>query len=433
MIAEVKRMWDEATYTPPFKARGFPCAGELSPTLAEWKTLLHTAFCASLRTDEARSTTFRIAYQRDVPSDLHGLLGFESELMIRPELQYSEGDLVKVAHALSAPEGFLWVRSRADDGKFVITGLSPGWGGSEQPADGVVRIGPPASVPQVQAVGIGQLRILKGLTPVCVLDASGLKAMSSQSPLETLVASHFRRFISSLVDLITPKDAPNLREQVEALVQARCQFALRRLVAALVEHGHGGLVAILPDAEARRSELIRVKYAVPSYIFFGLGQALSVLSHSECRVRIPEFLEHELGGQPDDVRRAFGSLRVASYLRDIKTCNATVDAVAALAGVDNAVLLNDQLGVVGFGAEILSKEADNEEWQVASVAQGRIVPMHRDALVKYGTRHRSCYRLCRDAPGALCIVVSQDGAAKVVASVEGDVICFPGLEHHLPS
>ena len=38
-----------------------------------------------------------------------------------------------------------------------------------------------------------------------------------------------------------------------------------------------------------------------------------------------------------------------------------------------------------------------------------------------GTRHRSAYRLCLAVPGALAIVISQDGAVRFVRSHQGVV------------
>jgi len=44
-----------------------------------------------------------------------------------------------------------------------------------------------------------------------------------------------------------------------------------------------------------------------------------------------------------------------------------------------------------------------------------------------GTRHRTAYRLCRDFPQCLAVVVSQDGTVQFVTSRNGLVTCWSHL------
>jgi DNA integrity scanning protein DisA with diadenylate cyclase activity len=45
-----------------------------------------------------------------------------------------------------------------------------------------------------------------------------------------------------------------------------------------------------------------------------------------------------------------------------------------------------------------------------------------------GTRHRTAYRLCREHPHCLAIVVSQDGAVKFVANQQDKVTYWNRLD-----
>lgn len=71
------------------------------------------------------------------------------------------------------------------------------------------------------------------------------------------------------------------------------------------------------------------------------------------------------------------------------------NALAALTGVDGAVVMNEDLSLLGFGATIKASPKDDE-----SRPQG-------------GHRHKSAMTLCKKHRGTVAIVVSQDGPITV--------------------
>ena len=92
--------------------------------------------------------------------------------------------------------------------------------------------------------------------------------------------------------------------------------------------------------------------------------------------------------------------------------------LAGLADVDGAVVITDQLELLGFGAEIVGVP------DVATVRHAQdleATEFHVDGVDRVGTRHRSAYRLCAFEPECLAIVVSQDGGVQFVKSVNGAV------------
>ena len=70
------------------------------------------------------------------------------------------------------------------------------------------------------------------------------------------------------------------------------------------------------------------------------------------------------------------------------------DALAALTGVDGAVVLNKDLSLLGFGATIKASTKDDPRFQG-------------------GHRHKSAKMLCEKYEGTVAIVVSQDGPVTV--------------------
>jgi hypothetical protein len=93
--------------------------------------------------------------------------------------------------------------------------------------------------------------------------------------------------------------------------------------------------------------------------------------------------------------------------------------LAGLADVDGAVVISDQLDVLGFGAEIKGPLPDVSTVRHAHDLEA--TSFDEVAIEGVGTRHRSAYRLCAFDPGCLAIVVSQDGGVQFVKSLRGAV------------
>jgi hypothetical protein len=92
---------------------------------------------------------------------------------------------------------------------------------------------------------------------------------------------------------------------------------------------------------------------------------------------------------------------------------------ADFAMVDGALLLTKGGCMLGFGGMILG-----DYDQVTTVARALdIEGKHRqeELTENVGARHRSVYYLCYQVPEALGIVISQDGNARFIKSMDGQV------------
>ena len=101
------------------------------------------------------------------------------------------------------------------------------------------------------------------------------------------------------------------------------------------------------------------------------------------------------------------------------------DYVASFAAVDGAVVLQRDLTLLGFGAEIVDAKLpeDNELVEYGKHPHGK--PKDRP-LTSFGMRHRSAYRFCQNAEGAIAFVVSQDGGLHVFCNIGEKTIAFQG-------
>ena len=102
----------------------------------------------------------------------------------------------------------------------------------------------------------------------------------------------------------------------------------------------------------------------------------------------------------------------------------TSDLVASFAAVDGAVVLQRDLTLLGFGAEILLTESPAEN-ELVECHRHPDKPYHKP-LSSFGMRHRSAYRFCQKVKGAIAFVVSQDGDLRVFCDIGDKVILFEG-------
>jgi hypothetical protein len=95
-------------------------------------------------------------------------------------------------------------------------------------------------------------------------------------------------------------------------------------------------------------------------------------------------------------------------------------SIANFSQVDGAVLMTDQLEVLGFGSEIRTEKGAAVplkrayDWNI-----DRATPVSADS---YGMRHRSAFQFCMKFRGAVALIVSQDGDMKLVCSRQDDLL-----------
>jgi hypothetical protein len=176
-------------------------------------------------------------------------------------------------------------------------------------------------------------------------------------------------------------------------------------LAKISEAKHGGCLLVLPEKNQSSFSPLSVKYAFQSDIIQrairGKAEVIDKAAPTE--------------GIAVDYSPAVDAM---SLDRDLEQAG---DLVSAMAAVDGAVLLTRDLELVGFGAEIKLTQAVSSDERVAHGMHpsplGRPEPV---PLSNFGMRHRSACRFCKDVPGALALVVSQDGGIRLFQTVDGE-------------
>jgi hypothetical protein len=97
------------------------------------------------------------------------------------------------------------------------------------------------------------------------------------------------------------------------------------------------------------------------------------------------------------------------------------EMVAALTRVDGAVVISRLLRLVAFGAKIAAEPFTDVREHVRRANQVQVLPW--DGLAMRGARHQSAVNFVAAVPGAIAVVISQDGDTSVFSS-QGDYVAF---------
>ncbi|MGZ3417572.1 MAG: putative sensor domain DACNV-containing protein [Polyangiales bacterium] len=366
--------------------------------------LLSTAYQATLLREEERPVVFRLivsppqAFPRDAgpPHGLH-------RLMLEAPRTFDEHELRRLAPAAKYHRALIAVGHEDDD--FHIWGIlqsGPRW--LQNVLGG--RAVPSASLPEgklvVHASAPGRLVVASGSTILGELHGGKLTGPSFDVFESKWLPDRFSQIRGELIEQHAAEREDGWGTLDDDFVRVLSQHMIKRVIATMRASHHGGTLVFLPPDLA--PPYLSVKYGFLDEeprrrfhtIILGIMRALARSNPSA----------------------AVGWHR---YLRDASPALAPLDdaifelahTIAALADVDGAVVLTKRFEVLGFGAEIVG-----ELPPVLMVRRALDIEGTRhvtEPVEAYGTRHRAAYRLCAAIPGALAIVVSQEGNVRFVS------------------
>lgn len=166
------------------------------------------------------------------------------------------------------------------------------------------------------------------------------------------------------------------------------------VLATTVQTSHGGAFAILPGEPGPE---VRIKYPARDLdLARGVTAFWRTCFDAESE-KDRAGLESKATAWDAAKRRMFSSAR----------------ALAELANVDGCVVLDRRLRLFGFGGEIRVGEEQVRGWECAEAHPETLQSVSKIDVERWGTRHRSAFRLCCVRPGATVFVVSQDGDLRV--------------------
>jgi hypothetical protein len=405
---------------PPDLARyveaHWPDGRTLPLSSALFAEALSIAFQASLTSEEARPTRFRLLLtpperlpENGIP--VQGVL----RLLFDQSRRLTSEELRRLSP--STPFENSLIGAHAEDGKLRIWGiahsgpawLAPSWGGrSVVPNwsyDPIIHVTGPGQL-AVRCAGklIGALErgtIVDALLDV--FDSTWLPAMFARERDEVRALHATRQ-----------QQAPSPTQVEAALVGRIGQQMLRRAIQLVRGARHGGMILVANvgrDSEGAELGGLRLKYR------FGQDEP----SH-RFRTILLEIL------QDLSARTSLDSIGWADFVQDqsprLERLEQSVfelsRLMANLTAIDGAVVLDKRLGLVGFGAEVSAElPAPSRIWRAKDPDGTEREP---DDIENVGTRHRAAYRFVHDHPQGLAIVISHDGGVSFVANHGGEVV-----------
>jgi len=395
--------------------------GVLLPDQAVVERLLSVCYQASLLHEEGRPVTFRVALAGPEavtaaggpPAGLH-------RLVLNPSRPFEEHELSRLAPAAVFQRSLVGVRVEPD-GELRVWGVIHSGQRWLQAVRGGRRIG--QSVPSVLMVAVtgpGRVLVSKGTRTLAGLAGGTLASVATDVFAAPWLASFFgtRHAAQPAQQSTAPRGSVD-----RAFGPKLAEHVLRRIVATVRGARHGGTLVLLPAETAvalcADGHFLTLKYPFRDEEPRRRIQSLTV-----------DIMNQLAGLQLGPPSEAGTQVGWTEYETSADSRLAALDEglfevahlVATLANVDGAVVMTDQLEVLGFGAEISGAlpEVDSVDRSV-DLEGTRWISERTDRV---GTRHRSSYRLCQRLRDALVIVVSQDGGVRFVRWQNGRVIYF---------
>ena len=384
--------------------------------------VLSVCYQVSLLREEARPITFRLAVggaeafaaTSGPPAGLHRVI------LTRPR-PFDEHELRRLAPAAPFHRSIIGAGLEHDE-DLRIWGLihsGPHWQQSVRGGRGIEQAIP--LILMIAVMGPGRLLVSKGARTVAALSAGTL----ASDAMDVFRAPWLSHVFHEIVDAQSRAHAGERAlatvpwERLEGSFGALlAEHALRRILSTIRAARHGGTLLLVPAAEARQI-LREPGHLALKYAFRDEEPRRRILTLT---VRIMDRLANLHGPSSLGAPIGWSDYEVSSDTILAALDEALFEAahlVASLADVDGAVLMTNELELLGFGGEIcgalpevpivahaLDPEGSRREWVETD---------------RFGTRHRSVFRLCQAVRRAIAIVVSQDGGLSFVRWHDGHV------------
>lgn len=179
------------------------------------------------------------------------------------------------------------------------------------------------------------------------------------------------------------------------------------------EAAHGGAIVIVPARKSVNAKQINIKYRQNSSVL-----RAAFIRFMNVRHRVADFIVRlEKGDSAIKGECAVAEIELAEcHSRLVEA----IRFVARLAGCDGAIVISEDLKILGFGAEIRSDlKAKTKVRQVINEMRRTSKPLN---VEQFGQRHRSAIKLVSREPNYSALVISQDGPISFIWSERRSVV-----------
>ena len=381
------------------------------------ETLISACYQASLLREEERAVTFRVILcEPDSLPPNEGPPGGIHRLQFPETRQFDIQELRRLSPAADYYRSLVGV-CLGEEGGLRIWGLvhsGPRWlregqGGRDAPP-------PLPRVLILRVHGPGRIAVDVGMETLCKLEEGQLSDVSMDVFDSRWLPDAFAPVRAELAEIHAGlRDQARKKGEVWArldndITRVIGQHTIKRVISAVRDSHHGGTVVIVPpgladDILAGRYVSLKYKFtdAEPRRRFRTLiVDVMSALArtYAGTPARDPVGWDDYEASSEDELTELDEAIFEVAHL------------IAGLTAVDGAVVMTQRFEMLGFGGEI-----SGDLPALRTVA--RALDVEADVAVEestegVGTRHRSAYRLCRELPNVIAVVISQDGNVRIV-------------------
>lgn len=234
------------------------------------------------------------------------------------------------------------------------------------------------------------------------------------SPLLRARFAHMRQsLVAEVMDCCLPSSL-SFDSYADLTFLISQQF-VKRIINLVRSAGHGGSVVILPDGNVgmdAANRWIDCKYSArPDDAALRYRRLLQAILRRVGQL-CPE------NASPEEAWHLFRNSKDPELDRLEEAYFELARFFSDLMQVDGVLVLDQRVGVIGFGGEI---RVDSNVFQVGQAHDLEGTQITNWNVQNDGTRHRSVYRLCSVEPSIIGFVISQDSHVRMIANVEGSV------------
>jgi len=409
-------------------APGLPGSVDPLPEAAALEGFFEACYQASMLREEERPIVFRAVFAEPELFDPEGRPPEGLQRLAFPHpLPFDPREIRRLSVASDPQRALIGVR-QAGGGDLRIWGLINSGTRWLRDIQGGRRAGVPLpSVPVVHVDAPGSIEAYKGNELIGKLQGGKLSGSRADPFQSTWLPGQFSRFLEELAQRHKAARNRALGLSGEVWVSLEPNLPLRiaermmkRVISVLRAARHGGTVVFVPPGAAGESSREH-SYIDLRYPF---EDVRARRSFPDLVVDILNRLAQLYGPVDKHEPRAVGWREFETTTDDgIETLDEalfeTAHLIASLAAADGAVVMSKHNELLGFGGMISGRLADVERVWRALDLEGDEVAEERTGNV--GSRHRSAYRLCGALPGAVAVVISQDGGVRFVCQRGGRV------------
>jgi len=403
------------------------------PPSSVLQRMLDVAFHASLMTEEGRKPRFRLAFcRKEEVLARHGANDPEQALwaiVFGQARKLDANDVLRLAPAADFRRSLIAVDTAGDgEANCLIWGMvdfgSSYW--QMQRGESHFAHTPPRFL-TISSFDTGSVVISVGEKVILRLEHGRLSY-----PLHPLTKGPVANFFKPVIEEMYQQERAGLEKYKVLLGQEGQYFPqvfyisfLLSVLSKILEESHGALLIMQREPITVEPQIeMSVKYPCAIDRAWDLLVKKGILVEAKSHLAFKQAEEaDQMGPRSDGLSLASTIYHEASIDRALSDLSALI---AQFSSVDGAVIVTDKLKILGFGAELRTRDGGLPP--VKRVRDNSGNDGKEIAFDSYGTRHRSAFRYCWNNPNSLAFIVSQDGGLKVAMRIGGEVRLWPDVE-----